>query len=110
MCFVTLKLPVDNEDKLHPIGQDTYIQFYIDDNSKVIGLIEWHKNTKTDEWCGGSVLFDFADAKYKKKFDGEYATWHVESKIGEPLTVTPSIACGGCEHHGYITDGRWQPC
>lgn len=26
------------------------------------------------------------------------------------LTVTPSILCGDCGLHGYITDGTWRPC
>lgn len=27
----------------------------------------------------------------------------------DPLTVTPSIACGDCGLHGFIRDGRWVP-
>jgi hypothetical protein len=27
----------------------------------------------------------------------------------EPLTVTPSLLCPTCKHHGCITDGRWVP-
>jgi hypothetical protein len=26
----------------------------------------------------------------------------------EPLTVTPSILCGECGLHGFITDGVWR--
>jgi hypothetical protein len=25
----------------------------------------------------------------------------------EPLTVEPSILCLGCQHHGFVRDGRW---
>jgi len=25
----------------------------------------------------------------------------------EPLTVTPSILCGRCQTHGFITNGAW---
>jgi hypothetical protein len=25
----------------------------------------------------------------------------------EPLTVTPSILCGRCKTHGFITNGAW---
>lgn len=33
------------------------------------------------------------------------AGWHVVQV--EPLTVTPSILCGRCKTHGFITDGEW---
>lgn len=25
----------------------------------------------------------------------------------EPLTITPSILCGECGMHGFITEGKW---
>lgn len=28
----------------------------------------------------------------------------------DPVTVTPSIACGDCGLHGFLRDGRWEPC
>ena len=31
--------------------------------------------------------------------------WHVQQV--EPLTVTPSILCGRCKTHGFITNGSW---
>lgn len=31
--------------------------------------------------------------------------WTVESK--DPMTVRPSIQCGACGLHGWITDGQW---
>jgi hypothetical protein len=27
----------------------------------------------------------------------------------EPLTLTPSVLCRSCGHHGFITDGKWVP-
>lgn len=27
----------------------------------------------------------------------------------EPLTLSPSILCTVCKHHGFIRDGRWVP-
>lgn len=27
----------------------------------------------------------------------------------DPLTLTPSLACRACGHHGHITAGRWVP-
>jgi len=31
--------------------------------------------------------------------------WQVQQV--EPLTVTPSILCGRCQTHGFITNGAW---
>lgn len=28
----------------------------------------------------------------------------------DPVTVTPSIACGDCGLHGFLTDGVWRDC
>lgn len=34
--------------------------------------------------------------------------WTLVSK--EPLTISPSVLCGECKCHGFITDGKWVPC
>lgn len=28
----------------------------------------------------------------------------------DPMTVRPSVQCGGCGLHGWITDDQWVPC
>lgn len=28
----------------------------------------------------------------------------------DPLTLSPSLLCPACQHHGFIQDGRWVPC
>lgn len=28
----------------------------------------------------------------------------------DPVTVSPSIACGDCGLHGFLTDGVWRDC
>lgn len=33
--------------------------------------------------------------------------WVVESE--EPLTLSPSLLCMTCGHHGFIRDGKWIP-
>lgn len=33
--------------------------------------------------------------------------WTIESL--DPLTVSPSLLCRGCGHHGFIRDGKWVP-
>lgn len=27
----------------------------------------------------------------------------------DPLTITPSLLCRVCGHHGFITNGKWVP-
>ncbi len=27
----------------------------------------------------------------------------------EPLTISPSLLCGSCRHHGFIEQGKWRP-
>lgn len=27
-----------------------------------------------------------------------------------PLTISPSCGCSDCGLHGFIRDGRWEPC
>lgn len=33
--------------------------------------------------------------------------WQVESL--DPVTVSPSLLCP-CGHHGFLRNGRWEPC
>ena len=33
--------------------------------------------------------------------------WKVESL--DPLTISPSLLCRVCGHHGFIRDGKWIP-
>ena len=28
----------------------------------------------------------------------------------QPLTLSPSLVCRACGHHGFIREGRWVPC
>ena len=39
---------------------------------------------------------------------GKEKCWTVVQR--EPLTVVPSIQCGSCGLHGFITDGEWRDC
>ncbi len=33
--------------------------------------------------------------------------WTVEGL--DPLTISPSLLCRACGHHGHIRDGKWVP-
>lgn len=39
---------------------------------------------------------------------GDDYGWLVVSE--EPLTLTPSLLCRTCGHHGHIRAGKWVPC
>lgn len=52
------------------------------------GFIAFTGRTSPEWWAGGP-------------------TWEVQSE--EPLTLSPSLACRNCGHHGYIRNGRWEP-
>jgi len=48
----------------------------------------------------------------------EWATVHNQLPLGgahgwtltntDPITITPSIWCHGCDSHGFFTDGQWS--
>jgi hypothetical protein len=103
-----------NADQLDliDIGCDTWISFYQHSGHPELGrtgLIERHKRPDNGEWCQGSVLFDHVpeDLRGKRGDGSPRHVWHVESM--DPLTLTPSILCRVCKHHGFIRDGRWVP-
>jgi hypothetical protein len=64
------------------------------------GLIESHPG-RDGVRCTGVVTFDVpATADVKGR-----ARWTVVSD--EPLTLSPSLLCRTCGHHGFIREGRW---
>jgi hypothetical protein len=65
-----------------------------------VGLIEEHDSPNGR--CRGSVLF-----RGRAVDTDGHPTWIVEKE--EPLTLSPSIKCRTCGHHGYIKGGRWEP-
>lgn len=86
--------PTEYED----IGHDTYIAYFSTTSVEKAGLIEVHK--KPDgELCFGSVYFEGTK--------GDGPKWKVESL--EPLTISPSLLCKVCGHHGFIRQGKWVP-
>jgi hypothetical protein len=67
-----------------------------------VGMFVSHRRPSGEECCG-SVQFDVPEAEGLKG-----PRWQVES--WDPLTISPSILCGSCGHHGYIRQGRWESC
>jgi hypothetical protein len=65
-------------------------------------LILFHQ-TPEGAPCSGAVTFD-GEVQQRVEASGR-STWTVES--WDPLTLSPSILCQRCGHHGFIREGRW---
>lgn len=69
------------------------------------GAIVSHINTATGDRCWSGIHFDSEMAKEVFPKD---ACWQVDSM--EPLTLNPSLLCRVCGDHGFIRNGKWEPC
>lgn len=99
------------------IGDDgTEITMLTDKQDRFVGLIERHRvpievtslGAEDPEYvdgpeCSGAVLFDLPWNNTEE--NAGRPKWAVES--WEPLTISPSILCRACGHHGWIREGRW---
>lgn len=91
----------DQTEEEHDLGNGTVAVWIVTDDGKVIGLIERHQCYQ-DRKSGGAVMFTLGY--------GPTQTWTVESGTPgnwEGFTISPSIACQTCSHHGWIRDGKW---
>lgn len=90
------------------IGQNTWMQkIAAHSTGEWVGIIEWHLN-QAGELCGGFVAFaGFYGMTSHGMSPVERPVWQVATL--EPLTLSPSISCKACGHHGYIRAGRWVP-
>jgi hypothetical protein len=39
--------------------------------------------------------------------EGSGRDWKLDQR--EPLTLSPSLLCCTCQHHGFIRNGQWEP-
>jgi len=89
------------EDNWTDLGADVLVRPYTTaESTDDAGLIETHLDG-TGEWCGGQVPF----RGHGTLPDGP--EWDVISS--DPLTLSPSVLCRTCGHHGWIRDGKWVP-
>lgn len=82
------------------IGHDVSI-LLVEYQGEVVGLEETHPNQEGKP-CRGWVALDSAPEDIRA-----HSHWRVVSK--NPLTLTPSIRCRACGHHGHIREGKWEP-
>ncbi len=82
------------------IGCGVWIMTFTEGNSQTPGgLIEAHRNA-AGEWCQGAIHFSGRGHSTPPLWDVVNAT---------PLTLSPSLLCRTCGHHGFIRDGKWVP-
>lgn len=87
------------------IGSGCFIE-YAEYGGETAGVNEWHRNA-AGEWCRGWVAFN--GSAWANHFSGvkEFQGWDVVKR--DPLTLSPSIKCRACGHHGHIQAGKWVP-
>ena len=86
------------------IGHDVRIVFTSWNRHDRAGLLHEHPTGNGDERHVGGIMFDLpgvADNFPDKPL------WTVEQ--WDSLTISPSIHCLDCGHHGWIRDGEWVP-
>lgn len=69
-----------------------------------VGYLLDHSKPDGSECEGGAGLFDLPGVR--EAFPGR-AVWQIES--WEPLTLSPSLLCSACGHHGFVRQGQWVP-
>lgn len=84
------------------IGHGVEIKFSIWGGHDPVGLIEKHPKPDGTKHLG-SIKFDLPGVR--EAFGGPL--WTLDNL--DPLTVSPSLLCQDCGHHGFIRDGRWVP-
>lgn len=93
-------MPTDAE--IIDLGNGAKYTRVVDKNGTWIAINEWHL-TPTGRLCGGFVPFDVQS----EWLAGGRPKWTVQSY--DPLTLSPSLQCTSCGHHGHIQNGRWVP-
>lgn len=97
--------PADKDGVLD-IGHGVRIRlFTADDIDGSAGLIESHP-TPAGGRCSGAIHFARTTTSGAQAWP-EDVTWKVEQE--DPLTLSPSLLCRVCGHHGWIRSGRWVP-
>lgn len=88
------------------IGHGVAIRFMSRDGHPKAGITERHPtpNGADGGVHFGGVLFDLPGVA--ESHPG-VPVWQVES--WDPLTLSPSLLCRACGHHGFIRGGKWVP-
>ena len=85
-------------DRGMDIGSGVKVYPVHDKDGAFVGIIEEHIG-KDGAPCSGYCHFRHAANP------DTVSSWVVESF--EPLTLSPSVLCRTCGHHGFIRQGKW---
>jgi hypothetical protein len=92
------------------IGHGVTIRRVRSGSGELLGLAywHWHKSPRNPS-SEGCLLEAFIalDTPQGTALSTESARWHLDAE--SPLTISPSLLCPGCGHHGFIRGGKWVP-
>jgi hypothetical protein len=89
-------------ESVFAIGIDEYADWETERNTgRRIGLHTWHWDDANQHWCGGWIGFI--------NIEGHLDRSKHELVSEEPLTVSPSLLCPRCQHHGWVRNSRGVP-
>lgn len=99
-------MPADFDEGWTQLGHGVQYCLVDDQEGNCIGIIERHGCSDLGgKSYGGSVPFN--NPAGLAAWPANYPKWTVESLW--PLTLSPSLLCRDCGHHGYIRQGVWVP-
>jgi hypothetical protein len=84
------------------LGHDTFYTKVMREGEWV-AIHEWHR-CRSGEYGAGFIAFT---ERVKPDWWAGGPTWELIST--DPLTLSPSLACQNCPHHGFIREGKWVP-
>lgn len=94
----------ENKPERLDLGHGVSITFTTWESHNPVGLVEYHNRPDGSPCVGGGILFDLPGVS--EAFP-DRPVWTLENL--DPLTISPSLQCMSCSHHGFIRDGRWVP-
>lgn len=95
---------LSNDVTYYPTSATTAYDKVLDRQGNWVGIHEWH--LAEGKRCGGFVTFDTPEAH--EVTTEASPKWTVESR--DPLTLSPSLLCRRCGHHGFLRQGLWEAC
>lgn len=98
-------MSADLDEGWTDLGCGVQYRLVDDRHGNCVGIIERHPGCTRlgSKSYGGSVPFNTPAGI--AAWPAEYPRWTVESLW--PLTLSPSLKCRDCGHHGYIRNGEW---
>lgn len=96
----------------HDLGGGSSFVWMSNRDGDTIGLIEHHPATAKNaarghKYCGGYIAWAPDPGHPHTAVRHQLVSGGPGDE--EHLTVTPSLLCQSCGHHGFITNGRWVP-